>query len=273
MKLQILCPQWGHEHLELEAFLEKVKDAGYDGIDTWVPAQKSERQKLIQLLDDFDLLMVSHQHQAIGNSITEFCKSFEHFLYLSAETNPLLINSHSGRDYLSLDDHCLIIDAAENFSVKNNIQVIHETHRGRMLYSPQQAQQIFSLRPDVKITADLSHWVCVTESYLENFESIVNETINRTAHVHARVGFTEGPQIPDPRWNAYQESVNHFMKWWQQIIDHHKRIGSSVLTITCEFGPPPYMACDENNYPIASQWDINLYMKDLIKNSFETTLD
>ena len=37
MELKFLCPQWGHEHLDAEAFMSKVKEAGYDGVDTWVP--------------------------------------------------------------------------------------------------------------------------------------------------------------------------------------------------------------------------------------------
>ena len=45
MKLLILCPQWGHEHLPLEDFFSKVKKAGYDGIDTWVSEDINERKK------------------------------------------------------------------------------------------------------------------------------------------------------------------------------------------------------------------------------------
>ncbi|MEO8943748.1 MAG: hypothetical protein ABI297_04030 [Ginsengibacter sp.] len=31
MQLKILCPQWGLEHLQVEDFFSKVKNAGYDG--------------------------------------------------------------------------------------------------------------------------------------------------------------------------------------------------------------------------------------------------
>jgi hypothetical protein len=37
MQLKILCPQWGYEHLEMDDFFIKVKDAGYDGVDSWMP--------------------------------------------------------------------------------------------------------------------------------------------------------------------------------------------------------------------------------------------
>jgi hypothetical protein len=34
MKIKILSPQWGHEHLDMATFLAKIKNAGYDGVDT-----------------------------------------------------------------------------------------------------------------------------------------------------------------------------------------------------------------------------------------------
>ena len=49
MKVLILCPQWGHEHLPLEDFFSKVKKADYDGIDTWVSEDRNEMKKLISL--------------------------------------------------------------------------------------------------------------------------------------------------------------------------------------------------------------------------------
>lgn len=269
MKLLILCPQWGSEDLPLEDFFSEVKDAGYDGIDTWVPEDKNQRKKFISLLDKYQLKIVSHQHQARGNSIDEYCKSLEHYLSLSLECNPLLINSHSGRDYFSLDDQLKVIDTVEEFSVKHNIIVAHETHRGRIGYSPYNAMELFMLRPDMKITADFSHWTCVTESFLENSSEVLEEAIKRTRHTHARVGYTQGPQIPDPRHPAWQEPVQFFLAIWKRIIEYQKANDADVVTMTPEFGPPPYMWTSiQNNQPIVSQWDINLFMKDLLKEKF-----
>ncbi|HKO82505.1 MAG TPA: hypothetical protein VJU78_18980 [Chitinophagaceae bacterium] len=268
MKLKILCPQWGHEQLDTEEFFIKVKEAGYDGIDTWIPETKSERIRFIRLLKDYRLFIVCHQHQARGRSIDEFCRSYEYYLNLSMECEPILINSHSGRDYFSEAEQLRVIDVAENFSIRNNIIVAHETHRGRIGFSPANTYRLLKLRPNMKITADLSHWVCVTESYLENFQMEVSEAIVRSAHIHGRVGFTEGPQIPDPRLAQWQEPVQFFLKIWERIVVHQKINGAQVFTITPEFGPAPYMWTNADDKPIASQWDINVYMKDLLIECF-----
>jgi len=268
MELKILCTKWGHEDMVTEDFFIKVKEAGYSGVDTWVPEDADERKKFIRLLSEYDLAIVSHQYQAYGNSIDEFCKSFEYYLQFSAECNPIRINSHSGRDWFTLDEQLQVIDTAHNFSVKNNITVVHETHRGRIGYSPVNARDLFKMRPEMKITADFSHWICVTESYLENFKTELAEAIQRTEHIHARVGFVQGPQIPDPRLSFWQKEVDYFLKLWSDIIDK-KRQTNAVLTITPEFGPPPYMWTDiKDDKPIVNQWDVNLFMKNLLNKKF-----
>lgn len=269
MDLKILCPQWGHEHLEIEAFFTKVKEAGYNGVDTWLPENKEERTKFIRLLGEYELNMVSHQHQAKGNNIDEFCKSFEYYLNLCLESNPILINSHSGKDHFSIEEQLQVIDVAENFAAKKGVRVAHETHRGRIGFGPVNARELFALRPEMKITADFSHWVCVTESYLENFEKEVDEAIKRTEHVHARVGFPEGPQIPDPRSPYWQKQVDFFLALWGRIIEEQRIKKTEVFTITPEFGPQPYMWSSLNdNSPVASQWEINCFMKDLLIAKF-----
>lgn len=274
MRLKILCPQWGHEQLETEAFFAKVKEAGYDGVDTWLPENKEERTKFIRLLNEYDLSMVSHQHQAKGNTIEVFCQSFEYYLNLSMESNPLLINSHSGKDHFTLEEQLKVIDVAENFSVQKGIRIAHETHRGRIGFGPVNARELFALRPRMKITADFSHWVCVTESYLENFKAEVDEAIKRSEHIHARVGFTQGPQIPDPRSAFWQEQVDFFLSLWERIIQYQRSIGTDVFTLTPEFGPQPYMWTSLIDHaPVANQWEINLFIKELVLQKFSTKIN
>lgn len=110
--------------------------------------------------------------------------------------NHFLINSHAGRDYFSLVQNLELIDIASEFSEKSGITVVHETHRVRMGYIPQITEQIFRVNKNFMITADFSHWECVTESFLENFLEILSEAIRRTKHIHTRIGFEEGPQVP-----------------------------------------------------------------------------
>ena len=260
---------WGHEHLDIVDFCQKIREAGYDGIDTWLPEDPGEKRRLFGALEKFELLLVSHQHQARGERFEDFKDSFRHYLAFSAEGNPMLINSHTGKDYFSFEQNLELIDIATEFSEKRGILVAHETHRGRIGFSPAVLRDYFQARPDFLLTSDLSHWVCVTESFLENFSAPLEEAIVRTRHIHARVGFEEGPQVPDPRAPEWQYAVDHFLGWWDRMVDSRWKAGAPMLAFTAEFGPPPYLPkIPFTNEPVADQFAINNYMKNLLQERY-----
>jgi sugar phosphate isomerase/epimerase len=266
MKVLFLATRWGFTDLPAEDFIIKIKEAGFDGVDGWLPEDADERREFIRLLHEYQMPIVCQSAGIKNGNIDEFCRAFEYHLNVCMECGPILINSHSGRDHFSVDEQLKFIDTAAEFSVKNNIRVVHETHRGRLGFSPYNAKQLFDLRPEMEVTADLSHWTCVTESYLERCPEIVDETIIRTAHLHARVGYTQGPQVPDPRVPEWQLATNIFMRWWARILAHKKQAGDAMFTVTPEFGPPPYMPIDPlTGKPVSDQFELNCFMKDLIR--------
>ena len=270
MELKICCPWWGHEHLDIAVFCEKIKMAGYDGIDCWIPGEPAVKHRLFDALQRHELLLVSHQHQAHGAGFDDFKSSFRHYLQWSAEGNPILINSHTGRDYFSFRQNLELIDIAQEFSEKHGVPVLHETHRGRLGFSPGHLKEYIDARPGLAITADFSHWVCVTESFLENFSETLQEAIGHTRHVHARVGYEEGPQVPDPRAPEWQFAVDRFLHWWDKIVLSRKQAGASMIGFTTEFGPPPYMpVIPFTRQPVADQFVINCYMKDLLRDRYK----
>ena len=268
MEIKILCPVWGHEHVPIEEFASKVKDAGFDGLDTWVPEDRNERRRLHRTIKDLGLVWVSHQWQASGDTPQAFRDSFRHYLEISAEGDPLFINSHTGKDYFSFERNVRLLDDAAAFTEETGMQVFHETHRGRIGFHPASTMDFFRAR-SFSITADLSHWTCTTESFLENFPEAVEEAIRRTRHVHARIGFEEGPQISDPRAPEWQPTVNHFLGWWDRMVASRRKAGAPLLTFTAEFGPPLYMpTIPYTGKPVADQFAINTYMKDLLRKRY-----
>lgn len=269
MKVKFLLPRWGHEHVRQDIFLEKVRLAGYDGIDTWLPEVAQEKKEMLEFLDKNEMVFVAHQHQAYGHTFDEFKTSFVKNLGLCAEANPILINSHTGKDYFSLEQNLQLIDIAQEFSEKSGITITHETHRGRIGYCPQMIDMVFAARAKPLIAADFSHWVCVTESLLENFSDILSEAITRTRHVHARVGYEQGPQVPDPRAPEWEYALDSFLAWWDRIVQVNAGRGTAILPFTTEFGPAPYMQREPfSQKPAVDQFEVNCYMKDLLKSRY-----
>jgi len=271
MIIKFLSPQWGHEQVPIISFLDQVRAVGYDGIEMWMPLEQADQTVLGEYLQTYEMPIVVHQHEANGKDFSSFKQSFANNLRQCNTLNPLLINSHTGHDYFTLEQQLELIDIAEDFSVKTGTLVCHETHRGRMGYSPQNMEQILQQRAALKLTADLSHWTCVTESMLENFTDVLQSTLSNTRHVHARVGFEEGPQVSDPRAPEWGYALHHFLGWWDQIVLNNVEAGTEILSFTTEFGPRPYMPCIPfTNNPVADQFEVNCFMKDLLRERYST---
>lgn len=236
----------------MKDFLRTIAAAGYDGIDTWIPPHPEDQKAL----RDADITLVLHQHEASDPA------DYRRRLETCAAWRPLLINSHTGRDWFTLEQQLALIDIAQEVADKTGIPIVHETHRGRMGYSPQTSAILFDQRPNLRITADFSHWTCVTESMLDNFGDTLAVACRRARHIHARVGFEQGPQVRDPADPAFDYAVRKFLGWWDAIVEHNLFIGTPVLTMTTEFGPPPYMPCNDD------QFRQNRYMLELLKTRY-----
>lgn len=256
--------------MDYSKMLKTIYNSGYDGIDTWIPESLQEKHSLFNFVEQNGLELITHQHKAEGSTFERFKQSFLCELHKCAELKPLLINSHTGRDFFTTDQNRQLIDIALEFTHKTGILIAHETHRGRMLYSPQAFAELTEIVNEFPVTADFSHWVCVTESMLENFTSIVDKAITATVHIHARIGFEEGPQVPDPRANEWRYALIQFLQWWDKILTIKAEADIPVFTITTEFGPFPYMINSPvNKMPFTYQQEINLYMKELLANRYQ----
>lgn len=269
MELKVFAPGWGYEHMDQRDFLDMVRLAGYDGFDMWLPADDALRKELFDYLQKHQLNIVVQQHQAAGDTFNDFKKAYLENLHNCAEANPLFINSHTGRDYFTFEQNLQLFDIAFEFTAKTGVNVVHETHRKRALYSPGLANEYFKAREQLRITADFSHWTCVTESMLDNFTEIVDEAIQRAGHIHSRVGFEQGPQVGHPGAPEWDYTLQKFLGWWDRIAESRLQQNSKYLTITTEFGPQPYMpSIPFSNTPVADQFEVNCYMKDLVRERY-----
>ncbi|MDP0763487.1 sugar phosphate isomerase/epimerase, partial [Klebsiella pneumoniae] len=62
-----------------------------------------------------------------------------------------------------------------------------ETHRATSLYSPWLTLEIIQQLPQLRFTADISHWVVVSERLLDDPCDDFSAFIDRVHHVQARV--------------------------------------------------------------------------------------
>jgi hypothetical protein len=110
---------------------------------------------------------------------------------------------------------------------------------------------------NLRLCCDLSHWVCVCERLIDSELAIIQQCAQHCIHLHARVGYEEGPQVPDPRAPEYARYVEAHERWWDLIWDAQQAQGHPYSTLTPEFGPPGYLhTLPYTQMPVADLWEI-----------------
>ena len=154
----------------------------------------------------------------------------------------LSISGQSGRDYFSQEQADKFFSTCNALGEELGVTVQHETHRHRILFNPWCTRAIVERHPTLNLLADLSHYCVVCETPCEDadLQEAVATLIPRVTHTHARVGYEEGPQVPDPALPAFAQHVAGHVAWWKAIFRAHISRGKAVCTVTPEFLPFPY---------------------------------
>ncbi|MFI5263064.1 MAG: sugar phosphate isomerase/epimerase family protein [Candidatus Kapaibacterium sp.] len=239
----------------LEEQFAKIAESGYDGVESAV-AEVADAKKFKEMLRMHDLDYIPLIYTEGDNQL----ESFRHLVELAASYQPKKIVAHAGRDLWTLGEQIEFFRVALQVEGEFGIPIAHETHRRRPLYSPMNTLAILRHLPELKINADLSHWCCVTESMLEDHSETIELAARRAIHIHCRVGYENGPQVPDPRAPEWASHLSKFEEWWKMIVQDHQKHGEKELTVTPEYGPPSYMqTVPFTNQPVADLWEVCLW--------------
>lgn len=268
--INYLYPHWGSEHLTVAGFIKLITDHGFQGIEMNLPNDNvfeielwDELQNVRNLYPNF-IVVLQQVLPVEAETVDEYISNVLKQLKRTLPYQPDLINSHTGKDHYSFDENCKIIEAVESFSDINNIPIYHEIHRGRFTFHSTTTLAYLEKYPDLKLVGDLSHWCVTSESMLQDQEHILQKIFPRIKHIHARIGFEQSPQVNNPFAPEWEDNLNQFTVWWQQIINEHQNM--EEFTITPEFGPYPYMPQTPfNQMPLANQQELNIEMRDYLK--------
>ncbi|PZP45362.1 MAG: xylose isomerase, partial [Pseudopedobacter saltans] len=175
----------------------------------------------------------------------------------------------TGREYFNQRQILKCLEICKTIDNETGITILQETHRNKWSYGLHTVHPMLEKYQMFDLTLDLSHWFCVSESYLEDQWEKLKLVIDRTQHIHARIGHMEGAQVFDPRLFEYQEALQAHLKIWDLWINNRKLAGFENTTITPEFGPQPYLTRGKRNIDLLEeQWNLNLWMKDFLEKRY-----
>jgi hypothetical protein len=270
MKILFFCPRWGQEQTPWNEFLPKVKEAGYDGVETGLPLDVKQQEKILNELAKNNLLLIAQHWETVHADFNKHYDEYKTRLHSLANAKPLFINSQTGKDYYLFQQNEQLIALANDIAEKTGIQIIHETHRGKFSFAAHITKDFLERNPGLLVTLDISHWCNTAESFLQDQAEAVELALSRTEHLHSRVGYMEGPQITDPRAPEWDEALQFHLSCWDKVVERHRANNKEYFTITSEFGAPPYMPLlPFTRQPVTDQWEVNVYMMHLLKERYK----
>ena len=240
MILQSFRHLWG-VYVPVSQFIPTVRGAGYTGIETGLNSPK-DLGELSELITGHDLQLIAQVYSS-GPDVAAHLDSLRKQVEKAAAftPRPVMINSHSGSDRFTLAQAVEYFRGALEIEREFGIRIAHETHRGRILFTPWVTSAILREVPELKLVADFSHWVCVGERLLQDCEEDLQLAAAHTLHVHCRVGQEHAPQVSEPRAPEYARHLAAHEAWWDMIWASQRARGQEISTFTPEFGPPGYM--------------------------------
>jgi len=238
MDITLVRHLWGVDLTNgLAHYAAHWREVGYEALEVSL-RHVPDRSQFLRFLKDASFRWVPQVFSrgfGPGGSVREHLDSLREQMVECLAHEPLFFNAHGGADTWSVAE-------AEDFY----------SHRRRYFATPWQTRHILRQFPDLRVTCDLSHWVCVCERLLPDLGETTALAARHCHHIHARVGFAEGPQVPDPSAPEYAADLAAHEAWWEQIWRSQKERGFTHSTLTPEFGPPPYLqTLPHTNVPVA----------------------
>ena len=174
-----------------------------------------------------------------------------------AALDPIHINVHAGCDSWPEDVSTRFYEDAQAIVPAN---ASFETHRGRPLGHAFQCQRILERVPDLRLTADPSHWHVVHERFLDmntrDERVLMNTVAGRVDHVHARIGNEERPQLAAPFDD--DAAADWYVAFWRKCW------AAGARTACVEYGPAPYQLTGD----FRDLWLQNCAAKEHLEKSF-----
>jgi hypothetical protein len=274
MELHIYKTLWGHAG-NLDEAIAACHQHAFHGLEGSPPATAEERREFRTKLVAAGLEYIAEICTA-GSYVpdrqapaTEHLESLRTKAEQAVECGPLFLTIIAGCDAWSVAESVDFFGESIGLGEKLGLPLSFETHRSRSFFNPWVTRDILRQIPGLKLTCDFSHWCVVCERLIDTEPDILALCAERTHHVHGRVGYSQGPQVPHPAAPEYGEALAAHERWWQQIWHSQLARGMAVSTLTPEFGPDGYLhALPFSGVPVANLEQINAWMAERQKQRF-----
>jgi hypothetical protein len=274
MELRLYKTLWGHTGTLGQA-MDAARTHGFDGLEGQPPASAALRRDFCARLKDAGLDYIAEICTAGSYvperraSLADHLASFQHHAEAAMECAPRFLTVIGGCDAWPMEMSAAFFSTAIETAKSLGVTACFETHRSRSLFNPWITRDLLAAVPELQLTCDFSHWCCVCERLVDTEPEVLALCAERVHHIHARVGYAQGPQVPHPAAPEYQSELAAHEGWWAQLWRTQKERGARTVTMTPEFGPDGYLqSAPFTQIPVADLDEINLWMANRLRGRF-----
>ncbi len=234
----------------LETQLQMIRDAGFDGAGVRF-VDPAFARRVTGFLRDHGL---TWQAQCYPSQVEDLAPVLDLVAELGADHVNLQPDIRPHR----LEDCIALLDGWRRLAERAGVAVHVETHRDRMTTDLFFTLRLLECFPDLRLTADLSHYLVGREFAwpvsAEN-HALIHRVLDQSWGLHGRVASREQVQV-QLGFPQHRDWVALFMGWWEYgFRSWRRRAGPDArLTFLVELGPPPYAITGADGYELSDRW-------------------
>jgi hypothetical protein len=269
-KLEVFQSLWAMELRQpgvserpMEDNFRMAAEAGYHGLCIDPAVHEIENfLKLKPMYRDYGLKCMVNAFPATVAELPEL-------LNLANELGASLVNVIGQVMPLTVDEGVPVIRQWMSDAEQAGLPVLFETHRDCTLNDLYYALQLIEAVPEMRLCADLSHYVIDREMRLplgDADREYMHRILERSDCFQGRIANREQVQVQID-FPQHQEWVRQFRDWWRDGIGmwRNRNHEDATLIFLCELGPPPYAMTDANQAELSDRWQEALIIRSWVE--------
>ncbi len=251
--------QPGQAERPMEENFAMVAAAGYHGLCI---------DPAVHEINDFRELKPLYQEYGLKCLVNAFPATVEELpplLQLASELDASLVNVIGQVMPLTVDEGIPVIRQWMRDAQQAGLPLLFESHRDCTLNDLYYTLQLIEAVPEMRLCADLSHFVIDREMRLpltERDREYMHRILERSDCFQGRIANREQIQVQID-FPQHQEWVKQFRAWWRDGIQMWRRRNDDEATLIflCELGPPPYAMTDADQAELSDRWQEALIIR------------
>ncbi len=253
----------GKAEWTLDEKCARVKAAGFESLECWL--SDKDEDEVSHALQRHDLgLVLGHRPFSVDDTKATIKRAQR----LNAE----FIFAQPASAFTPFEDVVHLVTEGRKMANDAGLHFWVETHRNNWTENLPQTLQLIEAIPEIRFTADLSHFVVVGEFYgWENEGAIerLRPILERSSHAHGRI--SNGEQVQVDVGDGSGQTAQFFVSLWTEMLRAWRKEAQAgdIFPFAPELGPPRYAITLPDGREFSDRWEQSLVMKKLFESAWQ----